>query len=264
MPNSMKIKVYTALWKFCFCMPDDPDCKENRKINRMALSILSQDASLDILTVIKNAKNKFTVSGDEVSIKTLIVYLSSHVKVYNILSEEVIHHIDSVLSNDDECKLISWFKFNSLNEHLNYILTLDKIYSSAKPIQMLTEHYIKIGEKELLIDFYIHLYGVSQLYDIADNRFDMYISPNLSEMSKSQVEHLIKVSSNNDQIFARRRAYRCNTMIVEKCKGVLGENFDYDNLDYSFNFDKKILDDDIIENHNDSADFYDEDGELLF
>lgn len=241
MPQSMKVKVYLTLWKFCFCMPDDSDCKANRKINRMALCVLSKDNDFDILNVLKNENAKLTVSADDNSVKNLVLYLSDCIRIYKFLNEEIVHHLDAVISKNDNAKVLSWFKVDSLNKHLKYMLTLEELDITKATVERLSKYYISNGEKELLMDFYVHLYRVSRSYNEADSRFDQYIFPNLLELTKEQVIDLIIATSGNQQIYGRKRAHYCNTQIISNCKVVLGEDFDYKNTNYYFEFDESVL-----------------------
>ena len=50
MNESMKVKVFQSLWKFCFLNTEDENCKTYRAVNRQALNILVEP----IETIIKN------------------------------------------------------------------------------------------------------------------------------------------------------------------------------------------------------------------
>ena len=207
----------------------------------MALSVLSNDNSLDLVKIIKENKNKFVVSADKRCRISLVIYLSQYPQIYRFLSNEVSHHIDSLIQEEDNTKFLCWFNSDSLKKHTDYILDQEEFNITKTTINRLVEHYLNHGENNLLFDCFIHLYSCSKSYDSADNIYDNYISHYLSDMSKQQVVKLITVISNNAQIHARRNCYVSNTEIVRTCKDILGSDFDYNNSDYYFKFDEKVL-----------------------
>lgn len=242
MNQTMKTSTFRALWKFCFILLDDEDCINNRRINRMALEILLKDLSLIpiIESEIKSNELYYTVAFDGDCIRHLILMLAKYPSLYNPLSVDTKLKLDSQIDKDSEFRIISWFKYSSLQEHIAYLenktLSLNRDYILAAQDKYKTE-----GEFPLLLDYFITLYGRSAFYDTANSRFDILIEPNLSAMTRDQVINLIEVTNSNNQIYGRRYSFADNTTIVKRTKDRLGVDFDYSKYNH-FDFDKDVLD----------------------
>lgn len=227
MPDSMKLATLKAFWKFCFCSPDNEDCMDNIKINRMALEILIDSMPDKSVTYIQENPNIFTASVDDKCMTHLAVILSSHEEIYPVLSSELKFQIDSIINKKTSVKLVSWFKYSSLKEHLQVVKTVDHISNFPKTLNILFNHYKDVGESDLLIDYFIDYYSCSRSYDTADKRFKHEIQPFLDYMAKDQLEKLISVTNDNDQIYGRGLARSANAEIARRVKAVFGANFDY-------------------------------------
>ncbi|SCX26990.1 hypothetical protein SAMN02910436_02187 [Ruminococcaceae bacterium P7] len=243
MPQSMKIKTFKKLWKFCFKLADDENCKKNRLINRYALEILVNDSTLNSLieTEIKQNESYYTVDFDEDCIQQLIIFLSKNPYIFKCLGEDCKIKINNQIDKDGTNRAISWFKYDSLQQHIaDLIEHKSNIYSKAIPY--IKKHYEANGELAALIDLFIVLYGNSCSFNMADSRFDNMIEPVLSQMTHDQIIRLIEVSNTNNQIYNRGYSYSANTKIVKNTISVLGSDFDFSK--YSrFKFDESVLED---------------------
>lgn len=243
MPQSMKIKTFKKLWKFCFKLSDNEDCKNNRLINRFALEILVKDSSLNQLLEAEINQNEsyYTVDFDEDCIGHLITFLSKQPHLYKCLGDDCKLKIDNQIDKDGTSRAISWFKYDSLKLHIDHLKKYKRnINSNAVPY--IINHYETNGELAILIDFLILLYGNSGSYDTADIRFDNMIEPLLSKMSRDQIIRIIEASNQNNQIYNRRYSYSANTTIVKNSIDTLGKDFDFSK--YSrFKFDESVLED---------------------
>lgn len=242
MNQTMRISTFRALWKFCFILSEDEDCINNRQINRIALEILLKDLSLIPLveSEIKSNELYYTVAFDDDCVRHLIVLLAKYPSLYIPLSVDTKLKLDSQIDKDSEFRIISWFKYTSLQEHIAYLekktLSLNRDF-----ILVAQDKYKTENEFPLLLDYFIALYGRSNFFDTANSRFDILIEPNLSAMTRDQVINLIEVSNNNNQIYCRRYSFADNTTIVKRTKDKLGIDFDYSKYTH-FDFDKDVLD----------------------
>ena len=240
MPESMKLTTLKAFWKFCFCSPENEDCMSNLRINRMALEALIDSFPKEAYAYIKNNGHLFSVSVNKKCTLCLVLMLSRHPDIYNILSSETKLQVDSMIEENTSAKLISWFKFTTPKEHIQSLQNEKQINSHMKPVELLIRHYDEIGEISLLIDYFINYYGESGNYDTADLRFKVEIQPFISKMTETQIIKLIEVTENNRQIYDRGAAYRTNGEIVLRAKDVLGPDFDYTVYPH-FKFDPEII-----------------------
>lgn len=240
MPESMKLTTLKAFWKFCFCSPENEDCMSNLRINRMALEALIDSFPKEAYAYIKDNGHLFSVSVNKKCTLCLVLMLSRHPEIYNILSSETKLQVDSMIEESTSAKLISWFKFTTPKEHIQSLQNEKQIDSHMRPVELLIRHYDEIGEISLLIDYFVNYYGKSSNYDTADLRFKVEIQPFISKMTEKQIIKLIEVTENNRQIYDRGAAYRTNGEIVLRAKDVLGPDFDYTVYPH-FKFDPKII-----------------------
>lgn len=240
MSISMKKKLFSTMWKFCFCMSDDEQCKENRKINRKALQILYDTAQEELLSYIQEDNKKFLVAMDDAFLLEFVIFLSHCPLIYEELDEDVKLHIDSIIEKSNIAKAISWFKTNDLFAHLQKLKGYYEIKYSEETMQYMISYYADNGLISELYDYFVFYYGDSSSYDVADNRFDSVIESNLSNFTLTQLKTLVEASNENSQIYDRRRAYSANTKIAKEivCKN---KDFNFDEFEY-FNFNKEILD----------------------
>lgn len=241
MPLSMKLSVIKALWKFCFLLPDDENCKNNLKINRMALSILIDECKNECVSFIKENKHLFGVAHNDLCILNLIILLSEHPIIYSELDSDVVLQVDEYLDREEIVKYIAWFKYSSTKKHLNALKRITSIKTNNIPVNRIANHYEDIGKIHELIDFFIHLYGESASFNTADLRFEKIIEPFLEKMTHDNFVHLITVSNENYQIYGRYASINANDKIMSYARDYLGKDFDYSKFEH-FEFSKEISD----------------------
>jgi len=240
MPESMKLTTLKALWKFCFCLPDNEDCMNNLRINRMALEILIDSIPKETSAYIRDNERFFSASYDGKCMICLVLMLSNHPEIYGVLGSEIRLQIDTYLEEHTNAKLISWFKAATPKAHIQSLQDLQNINSDLTAVKLLIQHFDDMGELPLLIDYFIDYYGKSGNYNTADNRFEVEIQPFIDRMTDVQIVRLIEVTNNNRQIYDRGAAYRANKEIVLRAKEVLGLDFDYTVYPH-FKFDSEII-----------------------
>lgn len=247
MSSNMKIKVYRALWKLCFMLSDDSECKKNRTINRKALSVLTEKIETDIISVITQDSNKFNVATDDNCIWQLIFYLSLYPALYKVLNQDVIVHIDDMLRRTDELKTICWFKSHNMKEHLIYLASLSDLELNKGPISYMIRHYTTNGYLSDLVDFFINRLSASYSYNNADTLFEQEITPVLEKMTKSQFISLITAINGNNQIYGRNASYSTNNIVVKTGISKLGYDFDFAPYpNFKFNHNLLTLPEDTV------------------
>ena len=242
MPYAMKLTTLKALWKLCFCLPEDENCKKNMQINRKALQILIAGFEQKALVYIKENCEKFSVAEDIKCKLSLSLLLSEYPSIFDALNENTKLQIELLIEGNSDAKVISWFKYKTIESHLAYLRrNYDKLAASLTAIKLALLHYSNVGQLSLLIDFLIEYYGDSSSYDSADCRFETAIEPCLDKMTAGQFERLIEVSNSNGQIRGRRSAHTANNRIIMTAKKILGPNFDFSKYTM-LDFDKHLLD----------------------
>lgn len=238
MPISMKLSTLKAFWKFCFNMPDDENCKNNLVINRKALLVLIEGFEKEAVNHIKDHSLSYSVATDKKCIKNLILLLSECPLIYDALNDDVKIHIEKQIENNNELKVLCWFKYKSAAEYLIEIKN-ENSFDTIKNIDLVAhvvKHFDYLGETDGLIDCFIETYGKSTRYDDANDNYRVLIAPYLGKMNKRHFEKLIMVSNENDQIYDRRRSRYANDEILKYALKLLPNEFDFDeypNFKYS-------------------------------
>ena len=241
MTVAKKLTTIQAFWKFCFCMPDNEDCRNNQGINRQALEVLIECTYSEFLEHLKGASYKFSVASDDLCVANLIVLVSIYPEIYHYLDENCKLEIDARIAHESNLKAISWFKFATLQDHLDYLRGIAFLDIDVRAAKRMKDHYFNIGESSSLIDFFIYYFGNSRSYNAADERFENIIEPILYLLNKDQAVHLLDAIENNRQIYARGAAYGTNNIIIRSIHKLLGNDFDYSHYT-KIRFDTKIID----------------------
>ena len=246
MSITMKKAVIKAFWKFCFCIPDNEDCRKNLGINRKALEILISGVSRETIDYIKENNNLFSVASDDDCISNLIIFLAKIPAIYNELNEDTILQIDNMINKFSEAKALSWFKYTTPKEHFSYLRSINALDLDPIAIKQLAKHYENIGETYHLINFLIWYYGESRNFNMADERFEVAIEPYLEKMEESHFKQLIECTNSNRQIWARGLSSTANNKIMQYARKYLDEDFEYEKYP-NFKFDYEISDTTIKE-----------------
>lgn len=243
MTETMKIKVFKAFWKFCFKMSDNPDCMENLMSNRRGLNVLVSENPNLFAKVIREDSSYFTVDNSDDAKFALVALLSSFPCLYLTLDETVKSVMDDYINQEINAFFGAWFKFDSLQQHLEALKKLAKTHSLR--IALSTSNYVirkykNEGYLKELIDFFINIFGDSYNYDCADHRYETFIRPILNNMSSEQFQLLISLVSKNRQIHGRNAAFSTNTEIASYATKVLPDGFKFSDYE-NFKFDESII-----------------------
>ena len=258
MTTAMKIQMFQSLWKICFILSDDENCKNNRGINRKAMEFLAEE--IDNLDEIVKSDNRFSkTSPDKDCVIQLCVFLSKFPRIFAVLSEDTHLQIDNIAKSDATVVLLSWFVCKSKKEHIVKLIRERKFSSVSKEtIEYVAEQYSQSGELKSFIDYLIEYYGNSTSYDEANERFENAIEPYLKNMNRDQFVNLIEVTDNNDQIYNRRAGYGANNIIVEAAQDVLEKDFDFSPYQrFRFNREKYMGEKNSIVDEEESLPFFD-------
>ena len=231
MTESMKYAVVKAFWKFCFCLPDDENCRKNMAINRKALEILLSTFPEKAIAYIQENTNQLQVANDKNCLMNLVQFISRYPELYKVVNPDVKLQIDKFSANNVAARLVSWYRFSTAIEYFEDIKHIEQPNLDEQKVIFLTRHWSECGNLEMLIDYFIWHYGKSNSYNAADERFEVEIKPFLMQMNKDQYKKLFEVSNANNQIYGRGLAVRANTLIIACAKKKFGLNLDVSNFE---------------------------------
>lgn len=241
MSLTMRKSVFKNYWKFCFCLPEDDDCQNNRKINRRILGILYSNNSTEIIEYMKHEVIFQNTSHNEECIKNLCIFLAEFPDIYAVLSDDSKFQLKSLIDKSYNAKAISWFCNKDKKEHIAEVIH-SKPYEALQyeTIEFIANQYDSVGLWEIFIEFCIEYFGESCSYDAANSRFEIAIQPYLNRMNKDQYISIIEKVNSNCQIYDRRSAYYSNNSIIDAAKDFIPKTFSFDAY-RNFKFDKEYL-----------------------
>ena len=239
MNDSMKVKVFQTLWKFCFINTEDENCKTYRRINRQALNILVEPIETTIKKELKDNENIYIVANEQECLFQLVAFLSFTPSLYQVLGKDVKLLIDKHIKEDGNAKWGAWFKYKRLKDHLAYLKKSQPVIETSH-LKYVYGYYCKQGEKEEIISFFIDLFGESWNYDTADKRYECCIRPFIKDFNQAEVEKLLQTINGNRQIYDRGAAKSTNTEIVKSKMEIFKADFDFSQYP-NFAFDESIL-----------------------
>lgn len=252
MSEGMFSATFKAIWKFVYII-ENTECLENAHINNKCLRIMLEAKPNWIF---KNIDNNFEYCNIKINEQTGIYIAAlccNVIGLYECFTEDLKTQLDSIWSKSDTLTYpLHWFKFSSFSEYVDYITTsaenLGETTIQDNVMERCLKYFIGIGRKNDYISFCINYFAKSASYDSADYRFYKYIQPYISEMTKIQFDNYVEAVTNNDQIYARRKAYSDNTVIMKKLIPLLGLKQDEYSSIPGFSFDRDLFNTTIIEN----------------
>lgn len=242
MNESMKVKVFQSLWKFCFLNTEDENCKTYRAVNRQALNILVESIETIIKKELKDNENIYIVANDQDCLFQLVAFLSVFPPLYQVLEKDVKLLIDKHMEENGDARWGAWFKYKRLKDHLDY-LKRNKPVIEVSHLKYVYDYYCKQGERNAIISFFIDLFSDSWNYDTADKRYSCCIRPFIKDFNQDEVEKLLQTINGNRQIYDRGAAKSTNTEIVKCKKEIFNADFDFSKYPH-FEFDESILKED--------------------
>ena len=119
--------------------------------------------------------------------------------------------IKNNIKNDENLMFIAYFLNDSIFKHLKVI---EKELESSCDYNEVKMEYAEIlynicndeGVVNEFLDLAIIIFRNSYSFDIANNKFDVFIEPYLSYFNKEQVKQILISFNQNGQINGRRRA----------------------------------------------------------
>ncbi len=225
MSDSMKKKVFSAFWKFCFSMPEDKNCMENIEVNRYMLEIILDKKGVT-MEDIKNILKKYSVANNEDCYYNMAMLLSKFPEVYKYLDDLTLCGFEN-FKNVHRIRAISWFETDN-KTHIQHLKTEEIGDIESEEVKYIFEMYSNAGLKSNIIKYYISVFEKSESYDMANDRFDVFIHPYLKSFDEKDYQELLYVINSNDQIYGRWRASRDNQEILNYAKKYLNIDLYYD------------------------------------
>ncbi|TLE18940.1 hypothetical protein D2926_18745 [Vibrio cholerae] len=230
--------IFRSLWKFVFITKDERAIK-NLDINYRALEIVYESNPKQFFDCIKSENEYYSnLNNDESVLEKIVVFLSTKKNIYSSLKKSARLLIDKTIEKDFSLRSISFFKSNSVEEHIsNVIEVIEMNHKHAYGIggvYINSEHYVIIDRylkdtdnTKLHHQFCITCYGNSADFDRADIYYDRYIKPHLNAFTLDELKVLLDKCNQNSQLhWYRKRAEREMLSIMQAA---------YD-IDSSFDF----------------------------
>ncbi|GGB64525.1 hypothetical protein GCM10007424_00530 [Flavobacterium suaedae] len=208
--------IFKKIWKLVFKLENE-ECDLNREINYRTINIIFALNPPEILKLLKTEEAHFDGILPKVCTNYFFNFLFDNPKAYNVLSELNKAHVDHEIENSLEFKFLSWFKFDSIMEYHEFILSEindgGTFYLPMEIIHKLKELYKDFNMKEKFLDLYIAIFAKSNLFDTADRNFNQLIQPYLEDFSEGQLQNIVYAINNNGQLHNRGLARYSNRLV---------------------------------------------------
>ncbi len=228
--NELLIYLYRNMWKVVFRDKTD-EAESNRDINFKALHVFLEKRYNILFEAMQNEITYYS----EVDVKFfhfLIILINYFNRIFDIVSESLkILLVNSIKENADKSAL-AIFKSINLEEHINKVIDMKNSndftihYISVNTIIEIA-NFIKVNKESNFSNlFLIEMFGQSRSYDIANDRFDKLIKPNVNDFNLSELSILVRLINDNSQIYGRYGAKQKNTLIKQRIEQ-LESRFDF-------------------------------------
>jgi hypothetical protein len=199
--NDLK-KIFKSLWRVTF-ITDDTKSNENHFINRVALRALLSKHKDTFVNLIRQEKDYFGNITRDDRIYPLITLIARFPEIYDLLPASLQLLIKIKIKSDDNSRLVAWFIYPSIEEHIKALNPEDFSAISARALNLLESLANENGCMVLVIKFLIDFFGRSKTYDETLLLYEQVIEPIKDILSLEQVKQLIEVSDANSQIYFR-------------------------------------------------------------
>jgi len=226
-------RIFESLWRLVFKVTDDR-CERNRDINFLTLTILFERRPDAIRNYIENRRDYFSEISFERGIpEYLFSFLREHPQIFSLLNDAARAQIENFANSDINYFVQAHFLSSNFEEHLYRIFVkvdeLPDVNIIFDVYEWLVNSAKKLGFLNKALELGIILYGRSESYDIANDRFSTFIEPYLKYYNEDLLIKLMEVINNNDQTYRRRRAPLDHNLIVKQIKKVFNTNNPQDN-----------------------------------
>ena len=224
--------IFRSLWKITFKL-NNPLCTENREINLKALLIILRNDYDNLLEAINSEKDYYS-DIDVNNLSNIIFLLNQFPEIFKKLNESAKILTQNIIEKNADFDTFAIFLSPDLKTHIEKILAInwnndyEKGYITTESILAVFKYAINEGQRDLAFDFLIQMFGKSEQYAVADNRFENLIKPNLNDLSEKELKQLVKAINENSQINDRRQAQKTNSLIRLKVKELYGDTFNFD------------------------------------
>lgn len=214
-------KVFKDMWKFVFRLTND-DCTTYRPDNFRVLQFLFERNRSVFIEQIKQDSVYFsTISNDNTSIVYLIRILASSPEIYEFLEDQAKAIVRNTAECDDTAKCFAWFLANDLNSHFAHISEeIDKGFEGLRIDESTFKEFSTVRDTiewdKGVIKICIVYYGASTNFNLADERFRLFIRPLLSKFVIEDCKKLVKVIKGNNQTYKRGLAQRDHKEIISR------------------------------------------------
>ncbi|WP_151713587.1 hypothetical protein [Acinetobacter bereziniae] len=225
MSNIILKKYIFTLWKFSFFM-DNKDADDNRVLNVFLLKKLLEERKEVFVDFLLDKKDYISaIKIDQKSYGMFLFLLNTNrdiLKYFDLKAVEII-------KKSVESEKFKFFHYLSFDDPLSYINYLRENQFNDVYLPSINGLKKDCENNNIIEDFLslcIEAYVSSNSFDIANNRFKIFIKNNLNIFSFDNLAALINLSDKNDQVWKRSQAVEEHKLIIEKII-LLNKNFDF-------------------------------------
>lgn len=198
------------LWKLTFRLID-VECEENRSINYRIIKVLIKNYQSTLEKLIAENSSYYSNITQGSPARYLIGLLSTYPFLFKYLEDHAEAIIDFEINSSIEGKIVSWFKFERMNDYVIALASSIKAdEEDFKPSDIRLKYLGKVvydtekfDKHDLVLKFCIDLYTGSKSFIEARTIFSELISIILQVMEENHVIMLLSGIEKNDQTYKR-------------------------------------------------------------
>lgn len=229
--QNMELDLYKRLWRITL-YTDKEDCNLNRKINYLALSIMTARNKVAIKDYLPINSDYFSqISTKDEILELLTKFMATFGFIYSHLTNDIKILLKNILLYKDYGMKLGWFLHANMDEFHDYLVseyTQNPFLSDLKKDELEILEHIEDSKDWLnkFTEFLIFYYGQSGSFAKADSRFNIVIKPYLQSFKLDQLIKIVEHINSNNQIYGSYNIV-CFTPYIKARIDELDTSFDF-------------------------------------
>lgn len=229
--SDAKLKIFEIFWKFVMRL-DNPECTENRVINRKFLTLLALDNLSAVEERIRNKSDFYSeIKNDKKFIRPLIIFLGSLPTIYPLLNPAIRIILDTRIEKDLELEVISFYTKSSMEEHYKHLKNViandmskkNVAYGAWKLLYDATES--EEMQKEFNNTLSLKYYKSKSMLEA--DRAAYNIIRFIDEFDVKSIENMLEEAEKNSKTYNRGDAYE-DYQAIKRRVDQLQDGFDWE------------------------------------
>lgn len=220
----VKVNIFRSLWKIVFKL-NDGKSDQNRHILYRTLSHMLKNDYNSYLTAIESEKDYYSdISGEHFFYSASL--FNRYPGIYVKLNDTFKTLLQSEMQRNANMDAYCLFSSTDINSHIDKILGMNTGWQSPYEFtKIYTDTIMEVFNLAILdhqrnkgFKFIIEMFGDSDQYAQADDRYDALIKPHLNQFTQDELLLILEKANENGQISGRRKGASTKQEVVDTFK----------------------------------------------